>query len=283
MGKIKKYLVLDTETASLPFINDDKYKNLKLNIQYPLIYDIGWIIVDRRGNIYKKANYLVNEIFFDEQLYKTAYYYDKKPLYYEELQKGNIKTNNWNEIVSELFEDLNSCEIAPAYNCCFDFKKAFPFTEKYIKALYKGNRQKFIDYYKHIIDNNKPIEKKKNDEYLKPYFTIRGIKFNIADLWGLACSKILNTKKYKDFAYKNQLYSPSKKFFSTNAENCYKFLFDEDFVESHTALSDAIIESQILCKILSKGKIEPTIMPFPFREVGTVEEYCYKYKKPLNN
>ena len=26
MGKIKKYLVLDTETASLPFINDDKYK-----------------------------------------------------------------------------------------------------------------------------------------------------------------------------------------------------------------------------------------------------------------
>ena len=87
MGKIKKYLVLNTETASLPFINDDKYKNLKLSIRFPLIYDIGWVIVDRRGNIYKKANYLVNEIFFDEQLYQTAYYYDKKTLYYEELQK----------------------------------------------------------------------------------------------------------------------------------------------------------------------------------------------------
>jgi hypothetical protein len=52
-----------------------------------------------------------------------------------------------------------------------------------------------------------------------------------------------------------------------------------DFVENHTALSDAEIETQILAKALKKGKIEPTLGAFPFRKLGTTYDYVTE-KKP---
>ncbi len=51
-----------------------------------------------------------------------------------------------------------------------------------------------------------------------------------------------------------------------------------DFIEDHTALSDAEIESQILIKALKKGKLEPIIIPFPFRELGTTYDYVLNKK-----
>ena len=57
--KKKLYLVLDTETATLPFSDtlckDEKQKQ-KIAIAKPLVYDIGWTITDRQGNIIKKEN-----------------------------------------------------------------------------------------------------------------------------------------------------------------------------------------------------------------------------------
>lgn len=62
------YLVLDTETATLPFANEIAGENesVKKNIAIakPLVYDIGWAIVDRLGNVVKKVEYLIQETFF---------------------------------------------------------------------------------------------------------------------------------------------------------------------------------------------------------------------------
>ena len=59
-----------------------------------------------------------------------------------------------------------------------------------------------------------------------------------------------------------------------------------DFIEDHTALSDALIESQILTKALKKGKIEPTLYAFPFRDLGSTIDYAIdtkqKYIEPLH-
>jgi hypothetical protein len=57
---------------------------------------------------------------------------------------------------------------------------------------------------------------------------------------------------------------------------------DYDFIENHTALSDAEIEAQILTKALKKGKVEPTITAFPFRELGTTFDYAIAKKKYLD-
>ena len=52
--KKKFYLTLDTETATLPFADEiAKTATQKKNIAIakPLVYDIGWIITDRAGNV----------------------------------------------------------------------------------------------------------------------------------------------------------------------------------------------------------------------------------------
>ena len=54
----------------------------------------------------------------------------------------------------------------------------------------------------------------------------------------------------------------------------YRYLIkDNEFVESHTALSDAEIETFILAKALKRGKSEPYLKAFPFRTIGTVKKY----------
>lgn len=61
----KYYLVFDCETATLPFtatIEEPKDKQ-KIAIAKPLIYDLGWQVIDRKGNVYCRRSYLVSEIF----------------------------------------------------------------------------------------------------------------------------------------------------------------------------------------------------------------------------
>ena len=86
--KKKFYLVLDTETATLPFADNickTASEKQKIAIAKPLVYDIGWVIIDRQGNIIKRVNYLVQETFFVPNVFNTAYYKEKRPIYMELL------------------------------------------------------------------------------------------------------------------------------------------------------------------------------------------------------
>ena len=65
-------------------------------------------------------------------------------------------------------------------------------------------------------------------------------------------------------------------YFRTTAETSYQFLAKNfDFVENHTALDDACIESELLVKMLNqhRKKVEPKIEPFPFRTLGTIFQF----------
>ena len=282
----KFYLVLDTETATLPFANDlckSAKQKQKIAIAKPLVYDIGWVIIDRNGNIYKKVNYLVQETFFVPNVFNTAYYCDKRPLYMDLLEKNEIETKTWNKIIKELQIDLETCEMVTAYNACFDFKKAIPFTERYIYHLYRKDYnnwekgqythcEKLLSGIKDDDDNN--------PEFLSPIFKLRKKEYPICDLWGLACTKLINIDKYRNYCLNNGLLTPSAIYFKTSAETSFQYLMaNYDFIESHTALSDAEIESQILLKALKKGKVEPMIIAFPFRELGTTYDYANKKTK----
>ena len=49
--KKKMYMVLDTETATLPFVKEmDEEMKKNVAIAKPLVYDIGWTMIDRQGN-----------------------------------------------------------------------------------------------------------------------------------------------------------------------------------------------------------------------------------------
>lgn len=278
MAKKKYYLTLDTETATLPFANEickNAKEKQKIAIAKPLVYDIGWCITDRQGTVIKEENYLIQETFFVPNVFNTAYYKDKRPIYIELLEQEKIKVGTWNQVIEKLIYDLDSCDLVCAYNACFDFKKAIPFTERYIKHLYCNDYNKWEEQQRYkckkILEG---VDDSNNPEYLKPYFKLRGNEYPIADLWGIACDRLINIDKYRNYCLKNHLLTVSAQFFKTSAETSFQYLMSKhDFIEDHTALSDALIESAILTKALKKGKIEPIIKEFPFRELGTTIDY----------
>lgn len=284
--KKKFYLVLDTETATLPFANDlckDAKQKQKIAIAKPLVYDIGWVIVDRLGNVYKKVNYLVQETFFVPNVFNTAYYCDKRPIYMDLLEREEISAKTWNKIIKELQEDLSICDMVTAYNACFDFKKAIPYTERYIYHLYRKDYNEWErGQYSHCktLLKGGADDDNKNPDFLKPVFKLRKKEYPMCDLWSLACEKLINIDKYRNYCLEHELLTASAIYFKTSAETSFQYLMNNyNFIESHTALNDAEIESQILVKALKKGAITPNVSAFPFRALGTTYEYAKKKKK----
>ena len=72
-NKKKFYLVLDVETAH--------------STEDALVYDLGYAVCDKKGNIYEADSFVVSDIFYKEaELMKSAYYAEKIPKYLEGIK-----------------------------------------------------------------------------------------------------------------------------------------------------------------------------------------------------
>ena len=276
----KYYLILDCETATLPYaakFGGDEKK--AISIAKPLIYDLGWTICDAKGKIYRKRSYLITEIFSVPSVFNTAYYKEKRPQYLEKLKVGSISLRTWKEATEILERDLLEVQAVGAYNAAFDFKKAIPFTEKYIEALYSSDFQRWEEVQEKVCDNiarGKKAGKKDGAPEFDPYnFQFRNNFYPIFDIWGLACEYLLNTDEYRNTCLANNWITASGKYYQTSAEKAFAYLMNDwEFLESHTAIEDAEIESAIFGKIVEKvgiKGIEFEIIFFPFRIVGMVK------------
>ena len=270
----KYYMVLDCETATLPFAqNFEGEIKKKIAIAKPLIYDFAWQIIDNKGRVYVKRSFLITEIFSVPSVFNTAYYASKRPIYLERLAKGEISLMSWIEASKIFEEDLQLVEAVGAYNSMFDFKKAIPFTELYISKLYSPDFYDWEAMQNNICRGIAAGEKWGSKEFDPDNFKYRGNVYPLFDLWGLSATHILNCDEYREQAIRNRWITASKKYFSTTAENCYRFINqDYDFEEAHTALEDAEIESEIFALIhkVTKGKWEMGIIYFPFRILGRI-------------
>ena len=274
----KYYVVLDCETATLPCAGNLP-ENLKkqVAIAKPLIYDLGWTIVDKKGNVYARENYLITEIFSVPEIFNTAYYAHKRPLYIDKLNRGEIVLTDWRTAASRLEFALSIGEAVGAYNAMFDFKKAIPFTELYINQLYSPNFHKWLDFQTECCERivNKAVIGK-NKEFEPDVFRFRGQAYPMFDLWGLSCNYLLNNDEYKATCLRNGWQTESGKYFKTSAETTYRFITgNHEFDEAHTAIDDADIESEIFALIVkkAKNKVEMGIEYFPFRNLGTVKRF----------
>lgn len=275
----KYYLILDCEAATLPYA--DKFTNPKakqrVSIAKPLIYDIGWTVVDKNGNIYKKKSFLISEIFSVPSVFNTAYYAEKRPIYLERLKGGAIDLVTWETAISELVHDMELVEGVGAYNAMFDFKKAIPFTELYINNLYSPNFNKWEEFQNSCCDEIVNGYCQSAERQFEPdIFRFRGKAYRLFDVWGLTCIHPLNNDEYKRACLANDWKTESGKYFKTSAETAFRFCADSsEFEEEHTALSDAEIESFLFGEAVkrNKGKLEFGIIFFPFRELGTVEAF----------
>lgn len=276
-----KYCVTDCETATLPFADElasgNTEKKKKIAIARPLIYDIGWTICDRDGYIYEKKSFLVAETFSVPQIFNTAYYKEKRPLYLELLNKGEIRLLPWNDIMDIYIKDIQNVEAVGAFNSMFDFKKAIPFTDLYISKIYSPDYQNWHNVQLNICRNiaNGVAYQKKDDELFEPdSFKFRGESYPLFDLWGLSVKYLLNTNKYKNACLAHDMISDSGMFFKTSAESTYRYLKNQyNFDEAHTALDDAIIETYILSRITKRHALKTGIEAFPFRALGETHDF----------
>lgn len=282
----KYYIVLDCETATLPeAINYEGEERKNIAIAKPLIYDLGWKVIDAQGRTYARKNYLISEIFSVPAIFDTAYYASKRCVYLEKLEKGEIILTDWKTASAELVEDMDACVAVGAYNSMFDYKKAIPFTDLYISKLYSPDFHDWLNYQNKklpwLAKGNRNENPNGFDETI---FRFRGKEYPLFDLWGLSCRHILNCDEYKNMCLDNDWQTASGKYFKTSAETAFRFFSETmDFEEAHTAIDDAEIESILFAEICkrTKKKFEMGIIYFPFRELGTVESFVMNTRRGI--
>lgn len=226
---------------------------------------------------------MIAETFSVPSVFNTAYYAEKRPLYLKMLENKETCIKTWREASAILMEDLQSVDAVGAYNAMFDFKKAIPFTELYINKLYSPDYYTWEKMQKKLCYKimNERYQKNPEKEFDNEYFSFRGQEFPLFDLWGLATKYLLNNATYKKKCLQNEMLTASGTFFKTSAEASYRYLKDKyDFDEAHTALDDATIETYILSQVAKKHSITIGIIFFPFRELGTTDEFVMRKKVP---
>lgn len=285
MGRKKDiFMVLDTETATLPFANEiangSPEVKKKIAIARPLIYDLGYTLCYRDGTIIDRKQFLITETFSVPSVFNTAYYASKRPLYLAMMERGEIECLPWKKVMEIFEKDLKNVRAIGCFNSMFDLKKAFPFTELYINKLYSP------DYYEWEKIQYQLCEKIVSEKYVKKdndfdpeHFTFRGEEYDCFDVWGMACERLLNTNAYKEKCLEYGMLTNSGDYFKSSAETTYRHLQEEyDFEESHTALSDAEIETEILAKCLRRRGMRYGIDYFPFRTLGHPTDFVEKVK-----
>lgn len=210
MDKRKSYkIVLDTETAPI------EKQNL-VNPYNMLCYDIGWVIVDKKGKVYKTQSFICSEIFFgEEERMKSSYYAKKIPQYLEDIKSGKRKVASYYEIKKALKNDCETWNVNEIYahNARFDYG-ALKTTARWIEQ-----KEKSYFYPKSVL---------------------------LCDTLKMANDTICKQKSYRKFCEENQYLTKNNQLRKT-AEILYRYISgNKDFIESHTGLEDVLIEKEIM-------------------------------------
>lgn len=218
--RITYKIVLDTETCPIDkdFEGVDPYNMFT--------YDIGWVVTDKRGKVYETHSYVNADIFLNERLLmKSAYYADKIPKYWEDIKAGKRVLTSWYKIRQQLMSDIKKYNIKEVYahNMRFDYGTM-------------NTTQRWLTKSKYRYMFPKDIE--------------------ICDTLKMASDVIGKMPTYKRFCENNGFMTKHKTPRpQMKAETLYRFITkDTDFVESHTALEDVMIEKEILAYCYKQHK-----------------------------
>ena len=216
--KAKKFLVADTESTGLA--------------SRAFVFDFAYTIATRKDVILERS-FLVREILCNPAIMLRAYFdtnwrgmmggkifADYIPM----IARHEARIYSWREIIETLRDDMltHGVDVFSAYNLRFD-----------MGALANTHR------------------KIGQDDKILPY------RPDLLCLWEFACGTLCNTPMYHRIAHESGWVSEAGNV-RTNAEKVYAYLTqDSDFVEAHTALADAQIETHILQRLLARKKTIP--------------------------
>ena len=214
----QNFLLLDVETAG--------------GLGNPLIYDLGFAIVNREGEVLEKHSFLIKEVFNEPTLMNSAYYAEKIPSYVNELKNSKHKLVPFAYAIKVMMNaaKAHNVETVSAYNLAFDLR-ALNSTSKYLKG--KG-------------------------------FTFYN-KIQLC-IWSLACEVLFTQKTYQKVARREGWVSQAGNV-KTSAEMAFRYITgDYNFIEEHKGLSDVLREAQILAKcIRQKKKVKSGVLVMPWK------------------
>lgn len=186
------------------------------------VYDLGVAIMNAStGDVVDTMNVVVEETFNDVSEMATSYYAAKIPAYLEAINAGTLEVLPFSECFKRFSSLLESHNVrsAWAYNMAFDFK-----------AL------------------NRTIAELSNG-FVTCFFPD---SVTCYDLMSASVNIIGNTRRYQKWAIAHDYVTPTGRARAT-AETMFRFIADDDsFIEDHTALSDAMIEADILAHLVAK-------------------------------
>lgn len=216
--RIKYRLVIDTETCPL---DRSSTKVIPANMW---VYDIGWVITDKRGKVYRSHSFVNADIFLHEkELMKSAYYAEKIPSYWKDIKAGKRILAKWYTIHKILREDIELFNIEQVYahNMRFDYG---------------------------TLNNTERWLSKSKYRYFFPY------GMEVCDTLRMARDVMGKMPTYKKFCVENGYLTKNGQLRFT-AEILYRFISkDNDFVESHTGLEDVMIEKEIMAYCFRQHK-----------------------------
>lgn len=188
------------------------------SLEKPFCYNVGYTIIDTDElTVINAKEYICEQVWHNPMLFATAYYSNKREFYIKSMRSRKATLKKFGYICQDMIRDIKQYNItmAFAYNSAFD-EKVFNFNCEWFKC-------------------NNPFDNVEIKD-------IRGFAhhFLIDDNYINWC------ERYKKFTESNN--------YSTTAETMYQFIYDNpDFAESHTALDDSMIETEILLATLSMG------------------------------
>lgn len=214
-----------------------------------LAYDIGYTVTrynakTRKMEVLRERSYIVKEVFMNMQIMEKAYFFSKHATYMEMLSEGEIKMKPFQEILDIMEQDVAEFGINTFsnYNAGFDTQVMVD-TARILNCETPKNFKVMLD--------------------------------DVWCIWNMACQILYKRPSYVQTALENGWISDSGKYLTTNAEVGYRYMTkDYDFIEDHTALSDARIETELLGYILKQGKkVDKSIKATCWRS-AKITNYC---------
>lgn len=211
------------------------------SLEKPFCYNIGYVIKDTSNwETLARRDFVVEQVWHNTMLFSTAYYAEKRPIYVNRMRARLTEMEKFGYICQKMIRDFKAFDVesAYAYNSPFD-EKVFAFNCDWFKTS-------------NPFDNI-------------PVFDIRGYAHNF-----------IVDECYKEWCEEHEQFTETSNY-STTAETMYRYLFDEDFVEEHTALADSEIEAEILFACFDHGA-EVASNYQPFRSIKREIEKPFKVK-----
>ena len=204
------YLTIDTETAN--------------GLDDPMMYDLGGAIHDKRGRVYETFSFVIYDVFCaDRELFNTAYYAAKRPMYEAQIAAGQrkiVSIYTARKHVADLCKKYNVKAII-AHNARFDYRS----TNYTIRYVTKSASRYFLPYGVPMWDTLK-----------------------------MAQDTICQQPTYQRWCKRHGYCLKNGKPRAT-AEILYQYITQNvDFIEDHTGLEDVLIEKEIFVKCMAQHK-----------------------------